>query len=302
MGQGGTPEHQRGGTRDGEFLGGVPSSPVLFVICAQPRGGDECPFPLCAAPSPSPARPRLQHSPGGISLPLPVARRQMPSCPCPSSPEQELSMESREDKCPRQNLVEEAVLSGSTACRTRRGCKRSWRGCEGERASLGREGGFRPSSNLIRHQRIHTGERPHECGECRMHFSQSSHLIRHQRTHTGERPYKLPWECGKGFKNNSDLISHQRTHTGERPYECDKCRKRFHTSSHLLQHYRIHTEERPFQLRALLQLHPPLEEALWAQPWSLTFPVIHAGNTPGCFSFWFGFNFFLFSITLPSKS
>ncbi|XP_041346359.1 zinc finger protein 879-like, partial [Pyrgilauda ruficollis] len=93
--------------------------------------------------------------------------------------EQELSTESREDKSPRQNLVAEAVWSGSTAqepsgeekprrCRTRRGCKRRWRGSEGERASLGREGGRRwsQSSELGLQEQLHDGEKPHTCVEC----------------------------------------------------------------------------------------------------------------------------------------
>ncbi|XP_058678523.1 zinc finger protein ZFP2-like [Ammospiza caudacuta] len=172
--------------------------------------------------------------------------------------EQELSMESREDKCPRQNLVEEAVLSGSTAqeangeekpqrCRTRRGCKRSQRGSEGERASLGREGGRRrsQSSELVLHEQLHGGEKPHTCVECGKSFRRNCHLIVHQRIHTGEKPYECG-ECGKSFSSSS-LVTHQRTHTGERPYECSKCGKSFPKSCSLLQHYRIHREERPFQ-------------------------------------------------------
>ncbi|NXF21325.1 ZN629 protein, partial [Rhodinocichla rosea] len=73
----------------------------------------------------------------------------------------------------------------------------------------------------------HDGEKLHKCLECEKSFSQSNNLICHHRIHTGERPYECGQCCVKGCRDSSDLTVHQMIHTGERPYECPESGKRF---------------------------------------------------------------------------
>ncbi|CAL4115975.1 unnamed protein product, partial [Meganyctiphanes norvegica] len=102
---------------------------------------------------------------------------------------------------------------------------------------------FLRNSDLKKHMRTHTRERPYQCSVCDKLFLCNSYLKKHMRTHTGERLYKCAY-CDKSFTTNTILKDHMRSHSGEKPYQCSQCDKAFKENRHLINHMNTHSGEK----------------------------------------------------------
>ena len=109
-------------------------------------------------------------------------------------------------------------------------------------------GSYSTPSQLQRHSRVHSGERPYVCNLCGRRFTRSDHVKQHLKIHSPHRQKNMCRICGSQFYKSQILGSHLRRHDVYQIHLCHQCGEGFQEAEELEKHERLHnikTDIRP---------------------------------------------------------